>query len=172
MIVIHLVSVMGGYWLFCGMEVENDKQLAEKFDHDNYAGSQSITIRLPLSVSASDDNNYKRTDGVFEYEGVLYKVVKQKIYRDTAYMVCVRDDSGKAIHNAMEDYVNSFSDKAQDQKSQQKVAGLFIKDYVSSCVIGLTHLRFGDDIATSPLHTDLYRNNNFSSPEYPPRIVA
>src|ERR1044071_7250351 len=61
--ILHLVGIMGGYWLFCGVQQLHYKTLAQRLDTDSYAGSQAITIKLPVDETYhSNKNNYERVD--------------------------------------------------------------------------------------------------------------
>jgi hypothetical protein len=131
MIALHLLNVAGGYWIFYTLQKRSKQQLSERLDIDHYAGSQTITIKLPLShFEGSDRSNYERVDGEFEYEGITYRLVKQKFYQDTAYIVCYKDEETIAIKDALENYVDSFSDTPNGKKSDNKTAFLFIKDFL------------------------------------------
>ena len=122
---------MGGYWLFCGVQQIHYKTLAQRLDIDSYAGSQAITIKLPVEETYRPDwDNYERVDGEFEYEGTMYRLVKQKFYNDTAYIVCYKDDKSIAIKDALKDYVKSFVNDATGERSENKVFAVFIKDYL------------------------------------------
>jgi hypothetical protein len=123
---------VGGYWLFCEVQQLHYKTLAERLDMDSYAGSQAITIKLSVDEPyRSNMDNYERVDGEFEYEGTTYRLVKQKFYRDTAYIVCYKDDKSIAIKDALTDYVKSFAHDPTDKKSESKPFAFFIKDYLT-----------------------------------------
>lgn len=131
LLVLHLIGIMGGYWLFCGVQQFHYKRLAQRLDMDSYAGSQAITIKLPVDeTSRPNMDNYERVDGEFEYEGTMYRLVKQKFYNDTAYIVCYKDDKSIAIKDALKDYVESFAHDPTDKKSEHQPFGFFIKDYL------------------------------------------
>ena len=98
---------------------------------DRYAGSQAITIKLPVDETyRSNMDNYERVDGEFEYEGTMYRLVKQKFYNDTAYIVCYKDDKSIAIKDALQDYVKSFAHDPANKKSEHASFSFFIKDYL------------------------------------------
>ena len=131
MIVLHLLNVAGCYWIFYAFQKRNKEALAQQLDMDSYAGSQAITIKLPLSGTKETDNsNYERVDGEFVYEGVSYRLIKQKFYQDTAYIVCYRDDKTIALKDALQDYVDTFTDTPTEKKSEGKTLFSFIKDYL------------------------------------------
>ena len=129
--VLHLIGIMGGYWLFCGVQQLHYKTLAQRLDMDSYAGSEAITIKLPVDETyRSNMDNYERVDGEFEYEGTMYRLVKQKFYNDTAYIVCYKDNRSIAIKDALKDYVQSFAHEPTEKKSERTPFTFFIKDYL------------------------------------------
>lgn len=131
LVLLHLLNVVGGYWLFDTLQRLSTAQLAQSFDIDSYAGSQAITIKLPVSAgSTSRHENYERVDGEFQYEGETYRLIKQKFYRDTAYIVCYKDKKSVAIKDALEEYVKSFTDNPAEKKTDGKKHPSFAKDYI------------------------------------------
>lgn len=78
------------------------------------------------------DNGYERVNGEFQYNGEFYRLIKQRHFQDTLYIVCIKDEHKKDIQHALNDYVKTFSDQQTDAKSDSKVKIDFIKDYLGS----------------------------------------
>jgi hypothetical protein len=124
---------MGYYGVFIGLQYKNARSLTERFDTDVYSGSDAITIEIPITVPyATESPEYQRVDGQFEYQGDMYRMVKQRYSNNTLFLVCVKDNQGKRLTQALKDYVKTFSDKPGDAKSQAKAHVTLIKDYISS----------------------------------------
>lgn len=123
---------------------------------DSYAGSQAITIKLPLALSnGSDMENYERVDGEFEYDGITYRMVKQKFYKDTVYIVCYKDQASMEIKTALTEYLKTFTDRPGERKSDDKSLNDFIKDYLGAA---RTELASGYRVAVIE-HFFPYRNS-------------
>lgn len=108
--------------------------MIRKLDLDAYDASQSVTITLPFSMPyGTDSPEFERVDGVIEYQGEFYRMVKQRYARDTVYIVCVRDHQKKRIRQAMSQYVKALagSDQSADQSQTAKLASAIIKNYLS-----------------------------------------
>jgi hypothetical protein len=60
----------------------------------------------------------------------VYRLVKQKLNRDTLFIVCVKDAHSKKINQALTDYVKTFADQPINSKQQSKLIQSFIKDYL------------------------------------------
>lgn len=114
-----------------GIEYENDVHMIRKLDASDYNTSNSIIVKIPIAVPyLSDDTEYVRIDGKYEFNGEYYRMVKQKYAQDTLYIVCVKDQENKRIHGAMSDYVKSFADKPATPHGNAKLVFSFNKDYI------------------------------------------
>lgn len=163
---------MAGYWFFHGLQQRNRVQRANELDADAYAGSETLTIKLPLAQPVSDKENYERVDGDIEFEGKVYRLIKQKFYKDTAYIVVYKDDYSLAIGNALKEYARSFTDHPQEKKSEPKLAGLFIKDYVYSARAIMSWKRLAIDIITNTRYLNFYLYLPDLIVDHPPELVA
>jgi len=129
---IFLLNVLGYYGVLLGLKVNAGDQLAERLNSDMYDLGATVTFKVPLTVPYGvDSKGYERVDGEFEKDGEIYRLVKQQLYQDTLYIVCIKDDKTTRINSALEDFVQSFA--GHDDDSQQNVVTQgFIKDYVNS----------------------------------------
>ncbi len=122
---------MGYYGIFLGMQYQNDVAMVRSLDSNRYDEAQAITIKIPMAVPYMNDNaDFERVDGMFEYNGEFYRLVKQKYAKDTLTVICLRDPENKKIHQALSDYLKSFTDKPSDQQPNTKLTLTFIKDYI------------------------------------------
>ncbi|HEX6224849.1 MAG TPA: hypothetical protein VFZ52_10590 [Chryseolinea sp.] len=138
-----LLNVMGYYGVFLGLQYKNDREMIKKFDADAYSQAEMLTIKIPISIPyASDSREFARVDGIFEHDGEFYRLVKQKLERDTLYVVCIKDHENKRIDDAMESFVKTFTDSPVDNHSNAKVAVAFVKDFIPQC-FSVQHLAMG-----------------------------
>lgn len=122
---------MGYYGVFLGLQYKNDRDMVQRLDAENYSDSETITIKIPISIPyATDSKGFERVDGKFEHNGEFYRLVKQKLVQDTLYVVCLKDHENKRIDEAMASLVKTFTDKPVDQHSSAKIVISFIKDYI------------------------------------------
>lgn len=130
-----LLNTIGIYMLIVGIKFRNEQVLIQKLDQGDIDESRSITLKIPLAIPYHVDSytEYERKNGEFEFQGEFFRLVKQKIQQDTVYLVCVKDLRGKAIHQALKDYVKTFSDKPVEKGDPTtKLVQNLIKDYISS----------------------------------------
>lgn len=133
MLSIFLLNVLGYYGVFVGLQVKNKRDMQARFDNDDYSPTQEVTIKVPITVPyATDSREFTRVDGEFEHQGETYRMVKQKLQRDTLYIVCVKDNASHDIKQALVDYVKTFTDKPVSEKSNSKTSQNLIKDYIVS----------------------------------------
>ncbi len=133
LILLLLFNVLGYYGLFMGLNYQNKQQLIQRLDLSDYNESETVTLKIPISIPyAIDSKEFERVDGEFEHQGEYYHLVKQRLSQDTLYIVCIKDNNSKRIHQALEDYVKTFTDKPVDANSSAKVIPSFSKEYMSS----------------------------------------
>jgi hypothetical protein len=136
MLVLFLLNVLGFYGVFVGLQFKYAQEANDQLDAEQYSSADAMTFRIPLTVPYSTDHqDYERINGEFEHDNEVYRLVKQKLFRDTLYIVCVKDSKSKKINQALVDYVKTFSDKPVNAKQHNgKQVLSFIKDYVTTGV--------------------------------------
>ncbi len=135
MMLLFLLNVVGYYGLLVGLQIKNSQQLQSQFDSDEYERQHEVTIKVPITIPYGTDKEYSRVDGEFEYQGEVYRMVKQKFQSDTLYIVCIKDAASKDIKQALAEYVKSFTDKPASEKSQSKTLQNLIKDYLATSTL-------------------------------------
>lgn len=128
---ILLFNVLGFYGIFEGLNYQNKKSIIQRLNDQRYDESQAITLKVPITIPyAANSTGYQRVDGDFEYKGEFYHLVKQRYENDTLYVVCIKDAHSKKIHQALNDYVKTFTDKPIDTQSSGKILNTFLKDFL------------------------------------------
>ena len=136
LITILLFNVLGYYGIFLGLRYTNTAQLIKKLDAHDYLDAETVTIKFPLTMPyGADARGYQRVDGEFEYNGEIYRLVKQQFQNDTLFVVCIKDARAKHIEETFARYTKTLTDKATDTKSgNHKLSQNFIKDYIKSSI--------------------------------------
>jgi hypothetical protein len=170
LLVLFLLNVLGYYGVFVGLQFKNSREMQSRFDNEDYARTQEITVKVPLTVPyATDSREYTRVDGEFEHQGEVYRMVKQRLQSDTLYIVCVKDNTSKDIKQALVDYVKTFTDKPVNEKGQSKTTQNLIKDYIVESTSLLTTSNGWHKILTLGTHLDAYKSLSISFNSPPPR---
>jgi hypothetical protein len=104
----------------------------QRLEAEDYQQDETVTIKIPLTVpyyAAGQD--YERITGSFEHQGEFFKLVKQRLERDTLYVVCIKDHQEKRIVNAMTDFVKLSNDLPLSSQKTLKLLSSLIKDFIS-----------------------------------------
>lgn len=150
-----LLNVLGYYGVFLGLKYRNTVDLTQRLDAEDYATSETVTIKVPLAIPYYMDTEFERIDGEIEHQGEFYRLVKQKLENDTLHIICIRDVKGKRLKQALADYVKTFSHHSSDEPL--KTVPGFIKDYipanftVTSSAMGW-NISFNLEALQLPLH--------------------
>lgn len=136
MLVLFLLNVVGYYGIFEGLKVKSTADWAALAGENEEGLGQTVTFKIPLSVPyATDSREFQRIEGQFQFGGEVYQLVKQKLLRDTLYVVGVKDETSTKWGRALTDYVMTFSDTSEDDDSQSTtIQHGFSKDFISESV--------------------------------------
>jgi hypothetical protein len=133
LIVLLLLNVLGYYGVFVGLQYKNDREITKRLDTDIYSGSETVTIEIPVSIPyAVETSEFQRVDGKFEYQGAVYRMVKQRFANGTLFVVCIKDAKATQLNEALRDYVQTFADAPADSKSETATHLTLIKDYIKT----------------------------------------
>ncbi len=84
--------------------------------------SGQVIFRVPFSVPYATNTAYTQANGRLTYEGKVYRLVKQKLYNDTLYIVCIHDNKGTQLEGMLSACTRSFSNESKEHPSESKVA--------------------------------------------------
>jgi hypothetical protein len=135
LLALFMLNVLGYYGVLVGLQIKNAQNLSAQFDEDGYAREHEVTIKVPITVPyQSDSREYVRVNGEFEHEGDVYKMVKQRLQRDTLYIVCVKDNTSKKINRGVDRlckivYRQAIKSKREYQNDSKFYQGLYIYSY-------------------------------------------
>lgn len=134
LILLLLFNALGFYGLFVGLRYKTASDLVARLDKQQYLDEETVTLKIPMTIPYHLDTEYERVDGEIEHNGEFYRLVKQKLQKDTLYIVCIKDFGSKRIKQALADYVKTFTDKPVDAKSPGKFLTSFIKDFLPTSI--------------------------------------
>lgn len=124
------LNVMGYYGLLLGLKYNNARDMISRLNAGLYSSTDTETLKIPFKApDAFYSEVYERVDGDFEKNGEVYRLVKQRLYRDTFHIVYIKDITGTAIDHAMDDLVQTFSDVPSEKKQDSKIILVFLKEY-------------------------------------------
>jgi hypothetical protein len=125
--------------VFWALRSQAKSDLLHRLDADEYASSDTEVLTIPISLPYPlQDDDYKRVNGEFEYQGSYYNLVKQKLENDTLFVVCIKNHQEKKLVNKMNEYSNLMNNLPTSTKQTIDLFGKLFKDYNSihfSCSI-------------------------------------
>ncbi|HTF21042.1 MAG TPA: hypothetical protein VK658_23365 [Chryseolinea sp.] len=129
-----LFNALGFYAILVGIKYERGLALESRLDREQYDMNETVTLKFPMALPYHQDSeSYDRVDGKVEHDGEFYRLVKQRLSKDTLYIVCIKDHDGKRIAEALSDYVKTYTDKPGDAKQSLKNFN-FIKDFLPTAI--------------------------------------
>lgn len=137
MLALFLLNVLGYYGIYHGLLVKSSNDLSTQMEGDIDARGGTMTIKIPLTLPyAVDSREYENINSQFEFEGEVYQLVKQKLVKDTLYLVGIKDERSSMWSKALAEYVMSFSDTNNDDNDSQDISANpgFIKDFISHSI--------------------------------------
>jgi hypothetical protein len=158
---LFLLNVMGYYGIFIGLQWQNGRALNERLDSDDYEEFETVTYKIPFILPyGTDSRGFERVEGSFQYNGETYRLVKQKFYRDTLYIVVIKDEKSQRISEALSDYVKTFTDKPAHAEGAIKISFDFAKDYLST-VVAISAASAGWEIGIHSCHSTSHFTSSF-----------
>lgn len=123
------MNVMGYYGLLVGLQYRNSSTLAQRLAEGKYSIEETESLKI-FQPGIEGREEYVALEGEFVRDGQVFRLIKQRHYRDTFQIVFIKDERGTLIRHALADYARSFSEKTQDQGNQLIVLPIFIREYI------------------------------------------
>ena len=131
LLAVFLFQLVGYYFVYLGLSMQVNDDLVARLDAHEYSAEETITLKIPFTLPYwTDDSEFKRVDGDFEHEGQFYKLVKQKLSKDTLYVVCIRNHDKTKLADALNEYIKFSNDLPSASKQALKLWGSIVKDYL------------------------------------------
>ncbi len=155
---VFLFNLVGYYGVYFGLRVSADQALRTQLDNHAYNENETVTLKIPFSLPYQTDwaGSFERVDGNFEKEGQSYKLVKQKVERDTLIIVYIKDQKATSLLESLTEFVHASTDSPLAKKASQLMK-TFAKDYIGT----------RNEIQTSSTGWSL--DETFSEPQYTTR---
>jgi hypothetical protein len=132
LLVLFLFQGIGYYGVYLGLQSLSDQSLREKFDSEAYRTDETVTLKVPLTMPYGlHKSGFERVDGELEFQGEFYKLVKQKLERDTLFVVAIKDCQKGKLFRSLVDYVSVSTDSPMAGKALKLMSGIS-KDFLSS----------------------------------------
>lgn len=173
LVALLLFNALGFYGVLVGLRLQSAQNLVNRLDQNNYSVNETITLKVPVSLPYTSGNaQYQRVDGEIEFNGEFFHLVKQKLEQDTLYIVCIRDCDSQAITQALNDYVKTFSDRADASKNTGKIFQTIIKDYLPVTLTFECSSGWNTELTAHTRYTAFYPAQHAQRVVHPPEAIA
>jgi hypothetical protein len=100
--------------------------------HD-VGGSLIVKVPVTLPYGMETSGSYESARGEIIFEGNVYQRIKQRMYGDTLYVMCIRDTEATAAKHQIDRYSRTFagSDSEQDSQAGIRIITSWAKYYFS-----------------------------------------
>lgn len=139
-----LFNVVGYHFFFEALVEKANYEIDHRLDDGDYDENHAVTIKIPLTMPYPlNKESYERAKGSFEWEGISYKVVKNKLENDTLYVVAVKNLEEQRLGKLKKDFVEASTDQPSSSKQHSKVPVNPVKDYtLAESLTGSMSLRY------------------------------
>jgi hypothetical protein len=122
---------VGGYNLvFWALRKHANVELTARLDNNAFETDETIELKIPITLPyASNPTGFERTRGKFEYGGNFYQLVKQKLEKDTLYVVCIPDHQEKQLVKTMHAYAELANELPAGAKKALTFIGKILKEF-------------------------------------------
>jgi hypothetical protein len=138
LLAVFLFQLVGYYFVYLGLTIQANNDLISRLDAHNYSADETITLKIPFTLPYwMDAEKFERVDGDFEHQGQFYKLVSQKLSKDTLYVVCIKNEDKNQLFGSLTDYIKLSNELPAKSKQALKLWGSIVKDYLPHESTGL-----------------------------------
>lgn len=129
-LVLILLNTAGYYEVLVIIDRQEHDRAVKKITENEETIAGNLLLKLPLSSPyGQQDTEYQRVYGEVTVAGQVYHFVKQKVYHDTLYVVCLIDAHTTKVKDVIADYSKSFAGQPQKSNTPGKTITSFAKYY-------------------------------------------
>ena len=126
--------------MFHALRYQADLKTWSRLDAGQYGEDEISIVKIPMALPYPvKEGVYQAMQDNFEYDGVYYKGIKQKMENDTLFVVCVKDQCEKNLNNVMTRYEKVISDTPSKSKTGQSLLSKLLKEYETFCQPKIVH---------------------------------
>ncbi len=94
--------------------------LEAQLDQQDYNEKDLISIKTPLTLPYyTSSKEFERIDGEIKVDGIIYKYVKRRIYKDTLEVLCITNKAKMKLASAEDDFFKLNNDLQTPHSSKK-----------------------------------------------------
>jgi hypothetical protein len=120
LLIVFLFNLGGYYIFFWGLMIRSDLDLTARLDADAYVEEEVIELKAPLAIPyGTDQESLPRINSRIEHRGEYYRMVKQRLVRDTLHLVFIKDNNVRKLSDSRNDFTRLTQESNSGEESQQ-----------------------------------------------------
>lgn len=127
--------------LYESLRYHADISMNALLEKDGYEEHETMILKmavtLPYQLYA---DGYQKVEGDFEYEGKFYSLIKQKLERDTLYVVCINNIYKTNLEASMTGFERIINNWPDSSEKSSRLLLSFTKDYFLETTKDLCHI--------------------------------
>ena len=129
-IIVILFNTIGYLYVLNWCQYEIERKAEELIDTHASEISGNLILRIPMNAPYSESaEEYTRVEGEINFEGLPYRMVKQKVQDNFLYVVCVKDDRTRIATDEINEMIAAVSGQPVKESAPfgLKFANLLLK---------------------------------------------
>jgi len=118
-VLVILFNTVGYLYVLDWQQHEIVRKAEELIDNHASQISGNLIFRIPVTTNylSETSHEYTRVDGEIEFEGIAYRMVKQKVEGNFHYIVCVRDEHTKVATEEINQMIATIAGQPTKQST-------------------------------------------------------
>ena len=110
-------QLLSAYW-----EQRENSKLEASLDRNDYDESQLVSLKVPVTNLSyyNSSTTFERVDGTIDVNGVQYKYVKRRIYKDSLELLCIPNLTAMKLRQSKNDFFRQVNDLQQQNNHGKK----------------------------------------------------
>jgi hypothetical protein len=158
------------------LQDQTRKALELRLDGNDYDDSQLVSIRIQVNhlsyYNASDQ--FERVDGSIDIDGVNYKYVKRRLFKDSAELLCLPDHDAMKLRAFNNDFLR-FTSGISTPAKRHGASSLPVKMAMAEPYLvdnhSLIHHHVFIQLHNSDHYTFYFPSSLLSTLERPPAVI-
>jgi len=154
-----VLNTIGYYGLLLIVKDQLTSRILQRIETNAGELGGNLILTIPIQTTIDPvSQEFTAAEGEIIYQGEVYRLVKQRFYKDVLYLVCIRDNQTTRLKEQIADYSALFSGhEAEHTDATIKIINSISKDYTPITYSVKNNSAGWSAIFTPKRVNDLYR---------------
>jgi hypothetical protein len=134
-LILMVLNTIGYYTFLVVVKDRLSQRTRARLESGMHDIGGSLIVKLPVALpyGVETSGSYESAHGEIVYEGSIYQRIKQRMYGDTLYVMCIRDYEATAAKHQIDRYSKTFAGDTEQQDSNTgiRIISSWVKYYFS-----------------------------------------